>query len=491
MAKRGSAVLAALLILIASGRIVSTYTALTHTVDEPDHLGTGMQWLAGEYTWDNSHPPLARVMAAVGVYAGGGRMVPASGGYTEGLLLLGRDDHYDHALFMARLGVLPLFWLAAGTVFLWARRTAGDAAAVIAVFLFTTIPPVLAHAGLVTTDMACTAIGAVTFVTSVWWSERPDKWRTAAFGILLGLSALAKFSLLVYLPAAWIAVLAGRRPAISTARRYLPALAAASLIGAVVICAGYRFTYLSEFFLGLKELMRHNSVGHASYILGRRIQIGVWYFFPVVLGVKTPLAMLGLVGWSAWYAWRKRLPVAIPAAFAAAVMAVAMAGHINIGVRHVLLIYTALAVLVGAAAADAMRNSRTATAALLALMVWQAISGAAAHPDYLAYTNEVAGDHPERIVAESDLDWGQDMKLVAAFLARHDVKEVAFTPYCPSYLDAGRPFPRVTPTDWYHPLPGWNIVSLSGLKVFNHPGWAEHARPVACIGRTHWAYYVK
>src|SRR5205823_2885473 len=118
-------------------------------------------------------------------------------------------------------------------------------------------------------------------------------------------------------------------------------------------------------------------------------------------------------------------------------------------------------------------------------------SGAASHPDYIAYTNELAGDHPERIVAESDLDWGQDMKLVAAFLAKNGVKEVAFTPYCTSYADAGRAFPRMRPTDWYRPLPGWNIVSLSGLKVFNHPGWAEKARPLACIGRTHWAYYVK
>ena len=123
------------------------------------------------------------------------------------------------------------------------------------------------------------------------------------------------------------------------------------------------------------------------------------------------------------------------------------------------------------------------------MLAWQALSGAAQHPDYLAYTNELAGDHPEKIVAESDLDWGQDMKFVAAFLERQGTKEVAFTPYCVSYLDAGRAFPKATRTDWYRPSPGWNVVSLSGLKVFDHPGWAEKTAPQFRIGRTHWAYY--
>ena len=38
------------------------------------------------------------------------------------------------------------------------------------------------------------------------------------------------------------------------------------------------------------------------------------------------------------------------------------------------------------------------------------IGSLAAHPDYLAYFNALAGDDPERIVVDSDLDWGQDIK---------------------------------------------------------------------------------
>jgi hypothetical protein len=40
-----------LLILIASVRIVSTYTVFNHTSDEPNHIACGMEWLdRGTYT---------------------------------------------------------------------------------------------------------------------------------------------------------------------------------------------------------------------------------------------------------------------------------------------------------------------------------------------------------------------------------------------------------------------------------------------------------
>ena len=486
---RGYAIFAALLVFLASARIVSTYTVLSHTMDEPDHLGCGMQWLNGAYTWDTEHPPIARVMAAVAVSLAGERLVPADGSYLEGSLILGRDDHYDRILSIARFSVLPLFWIASLAVFLWAKRAGGPRAAVIATFLFTTTPPVLAHAGLVTTDMACTAFGALAFLASLWWADRPDRSRTVLFGIALGLAAAAKFSLLVYLPAAWFVLLAIRRPTLSKMRPYIAPVAVAGLLGAFVVCAAYRFTLVPEFFGGIQGLMKQNAAGHPSYLLGQRRHGGVWYYFPVVLSVKTPIAMLLLLSGGLIYGWRRRLPLSAPAALAAGILIVAMMSRINIGVRHVLPIYTAFSVIGAVAAAEMIRGPRRRATGILLLLGWQAVSGAAQHPDYIAYTNEFVSGHPEDVTAESDLDWGQDMKLVAAFLSRHGATHVAFTPYCITYLKAGRAFPPTTPTDWYHPSPGWNVVSLSGLKVFDQPGWAERIPPHFKIGKTHWAYY--
>ena len=49
---------------------------------------------------------------------------------------------------------------------------------------------------------------------------------------------------------------------------------------------------------------------------------------------------------------------------------------------------------------------------------------------------------PENFVAESDLDWGQDMHRVGDFLKKVGATEVRFTPYNVTYLQAGTRFPR-------------------------------------------------
>src|SRR5206468_3555341 len=162
----------------------STYTVFSHTMDEPVHLGVGMEWLdRGTYSGDASHPPLARVLAAVGPYFAGERSAGGPDSMQEGLRILGHDRHYDRILALARAGILPFFWIAAWVVFLWSYRASGPNAALIAVFLFTTLPPVLAHAGQATTDMAATAMMSAAVYAALLWAERPDRRRTVILGL--------------------------------------------------------------------------------------------------------------------------------------------------------------------------------------------------------------------------------------------------------------------------------------------------------------------
>jgi hypothetical protein len=509
---RRCALLGAILVLIAALRIVSTYTVLSHTVDEPVHLGAGMEWLDhGTMTGDVSHPPMARVLSAIGPWLAGEHWVPTGNTLLDGARVLGHDAHYDRMLALARLGILPLFVLACAVVFLWGNRTGGPLAGLIATFLFTTIPPVLAHAGQVTTDMAATAFTAAGAYAALLWAERPDRPRTIVLGVTVGLGMIAKYSLLVFLPAIFVAMYLcqwrGMRAIPGQLRgHWRPAMAAAA-IACLVIWAGFRFSFgplsfahvslpAPRFFDGLKDVWDHNENGHASYILGERHHFGVWYFFPVTLGVKTPLAMLLLVGWLLWTAWRKRLKIAAPLAYCAVILAIAMSSRINIGVRHVLPLYAGLAVIAGVGAATLLRDSAGGwawprPAILFALFGWQVVSGALAHPDYLSYTNEITRGRAENFVAESDLDWGQDMHRVGDFLKKAGATQVTFTPYNVTYEEAGHRFPKVTYSDWYHASPGWNVVSLSGWKVYNHPGWAGDRQPQFRIGRTHWAWYFK
>ena len=471
--------------LIASVRIISTYTVFNHTIDEPDHLAAGMEWLsAGKYLYEDQHPPLARVMGALGPFLAGERWRGGPDSYHEGYRILGHGLHYDRTLALGRAGILPFFWAASTVVFLWALRIGGPTTALASTLLFTTLPPVLAHSGLITTDMAAAAWIGAAALASWYWIDRPDHRRALLFGAAIGLACLSKFSALLFLPTALLAM---HRGELWRQRR---SLALACAVAFLVVWAGYRFSFARvdylhlrlpapRFFTGLATLWAHNSAGHASYLLGRTSPTGFWYYYPVALAIKTPLASLLLVACGVAIR-RHRGPVL----FCAAILICALASRINIGVRHVLPIYLGLAVIGGGAAAD-MLDRRVARWILAGLLFWQIASGALQHPDYLAYTNEIAGSRPENFLADSDLDWGQDMKRLAARLHQAGATEVTFEPFNKTYPTlAGDAFPRILPVDTEHPAPGWNAVSVSTWKVFGIPQWANHMTPQERAGRS-------
>ena len=72
--ERHGRAIAVALVLVASIRIIATYTVFSHTYDEPAHIACGMEWLdKGVYQWEPQHPPLARVATALGPYLLGTR----------------------------------------------------------------------------------------------------------------------------------------------------------------------------------------------------------------------------------------------------------------------------------------------------------------------------------------------------------------------------------------------------------------------------------
>lgn len=501
---------ALLLVAIGSLRIVSTYRVFNHTIDEPDHLAAGMEWLdTGKYRYEDQHPPLARVFGALGPFLAGERWRSGPNSYLEGYRILGHGPHYDRILALGRAGILPFFWIASLVVYLWGFRAGGPAAALGGTLFFTTLPPVLAHAGLITTDMALACWSGAAGLASLYWADLPNRNRSQVFGAVLGLAWLSKFSALVFLPAAWMAMYAcrlcrshqGLREAFREIQGRLRAVAVVLGLAFLVVWAGYGFSFARveflhlrlpapRFFSGLHSVWQHNRAGHPSYLLGQRSSNGFWYYFPVVLAVKTPLAMLALLLGVLWVRLRT---AALPLAFSTGILLCALVGRIDIGVRHILPVYVGFAVCCGIAVGWAWdaKGSRglLAKAAVLALLAWHVISGTRQHPDYLAYTNEIAGRHPERFVADSDLDWGQDMKRLGAYLAEAGAARVTFTPFNRTYGMAGDPMAAMTPSDSERPSPGWNAVSITMWKVFGFPAWAGRVAPQKRIGQSILVWY--
>ena len=514
------------LLAFATLRIAATYSVFNHTADEPGHIAVGMQWLdQGAYTYEFQHPPLARIAAAFGPFLVGRRTANQPNRDKEGVDILYGDGNYFRNLTLSRLGILPFFWISCFFLYVGARSMLGAPVALLAVFLYSFLPPVLAHAGLATTDMPLTAMLAASFVTGIMWLERPTTRRSALFGTCTGLAILSKFSVFAFLPATAVAALlcylVAVRPSLRNLlddirQRLLPFLIAVA-VAIFVIWAGYRFSIgksgfagltlpFPQLFDGIGEVLAHNTQGHHSYLFGRLSQFGWWYYYPVVLAVKTPLPFLMLLfiglGASLGKSNRARAACWLPLAFSFGILLVSLTSHINIGVRHILPVYLGFSVTGAIGAEWLYRHAFTARSALWipgALLVLYAGSSLIGHPDYIPYTNLLAGNDPERILADSDLDWGQDMIRLGKRLRELGVRQVAFNPLVMSYLEEFHGFPHITLMQPTRPSPGWNAASLTvmlcgrlglGDQFPNAKIWTEGIPPTERVGKTIYLWYI-
>jgi 4-amino-4-deoxy-L-arabinose transferase-like glycosyltransferase len=416
----------------------------------------------------------------------------------EGDKILNDGSHYYKTLAVSRLGILPFFWVACLVVYLWGRRYFSASVAAIAVFLFTFLPTVLAHAGLSTTDMALTAFLGATFLSGYIWLEEPTTVHAVWLGISAGLMMLSKFSCLAFLPAsvglALLWYMATDRPGtakiMSDVRRRAPSFGIAVAAACFLIWAGYRFSVgkvnftslrlpAPELYDGIQFVMRHNAAGHPGYLLGERSRTGWWYFYEVALIFKTPLGFLALLFAGIAMAFRgRRYRQLWPALlFAGGILLVGAFSHINIGIRHVLPIFIGFSLVAAVALARAIENVNAKTWVPVAagvLTLWMAVSSVISHPDYIPYFNELAGSQPENILVDSDLDWGQDLKRLSAKLKQVHAKEVAFITLIVADLQKEQGFPRQNGVHPAIPDAGWNAVEKTYWKEFRLGLFEDH-----------------
>jgi hypothetical protein len=518
---------------VGVSQIVATYGVFAPTYDEPFHIAAGLEALQyRQYSYEPLHPPLGRIAAAVGPYLAGARL-PAHRDtsregidvvYADGNAALASRGAYARHLALARLGALGFFLVLCTVVYLWARRWLPEPAGLWALGFAVTLPPLLGHAALAALDVAGAAGLLAALYSFVRWVEKPSAPRALALGLGAAFAALTKFSNLPFLAAC--GCLALTQPEVRRARWRMAALAALAAFAFVWLCYGFSFGPLGDlwgphprvdafladhpalgsawelavqvpvpmprFWLGLRDVLRRDRVGHDAYLFGEYRRFGWWYFFPVVLALKTPLALLMLSAAGAWgsrrAAWQQRLMVWFPAA----ILAVAMSSRINSGVRHILALYPFLVLLAGAAMVRLMRRRSTGLLAL-ALAAWIAFDAARAHPDDLAWTNLLAGSEPERFLAESDLDWGQDLNRLARRLRELGVAEVAIAYFGSAPLEhAGLPAYRAL--DPHAPTTGWIAISthhlyLSYAKEGSY-GWLRAYRPTERVGKSLHLFYI-
>jgi len=173
-----------------------------------------------------------------------------------------------------------------------------------------------------------------------------------------------------------------------------------------------------------------------------------------------PFLILALIG-AAFIVARNRRALAvalIPIAFLLAVLP----SSINIGLRHILPIYPPLCIA-AAYAAILLWRRLTLRAVVIALAAWMAIGVERAHPDYLAWFNEAAGEHPEQIVVDSNLDWGQDVLRLSHTAKKLHIDRMSILYVGNALLERhGLVADEIHP---WSPAPGWYVLSETGLAL--------------------------
>jgi len=203
----------------------------------------------------------------------------------------------------------------------------------------------------------------------------------------------------------------------------------------MALAAAYNFEP-APYWDGLAASLGKLSAGRASFAAGVYPQNGAWWYFPFVLAVKTPLLLLAAYAAGAVYCARNfSLKWAWLAAPLLAYFLPALNSGLLLGIRHILPVIYLLSVLAGAGLAwlAGKKAWRPALAALAALM---AFGLARAHPHYLGYFNEPAGGPAAgwRLLADSNLDWGQGVKALARGLESEGSPPVIL-----SYFGTARP----------------------------------------------------
>ncbi|MDB4882250.1 MAG: hypothetical protein JWL95_1016 [Gemmatimonadetes bacterium] len=511
----------ALVACMATAAIVATYPVFSQTWDEPATIAAGMEWLStGTYQYEPQHPPLARIASALLPYLRGARSTGNVSMYDEGRALLGEGAHYRRELFLARLGMLPFFWLLLAVCAAWGARVAGPPGATLATLFAATNPNLLAHAGIAGTDLAPAAFVAAALYAWMRWRDEPSLRRAIVFGVTLGLALVTKFSALAFLGLA-IAIGEAARLVMTRAARgangasplaWRDALAVVGAAG-LAVWAVYRFRIAPlspggiplpapELFRGIAAFLTHGTGGHPGFLLGEVRLAGWWYYYLVVLAVKTPLPLLALAVVGGVHAVRARRDEGwtslVPLAGVAGVLVPSLLSHVDLGVRIVLAIYPFLALLAARGAVVAWRDSGARArvvarrAAIALLVAASVVTPVRAWPDYLAYFNPVAGTHPERVLVDSNLDWGQDLyRLADTVRARrmdslyvHYFGSANFTAIGLTNLRRLAKDERAT---------GWVAASetfLAGVWSDTSLRWLARREPVARIGPSMRLYYI-
>jgi len=333
-------------------------------------------------------------------------------------------SNHAHAIFLARAAVVALAAVPAILIiYFWMAPQFGTAAAAAAAALTALSPNIVAHGSIATTDAAFLSAALLMLWALARYVEEPGWGRFAFLVVTGGLAFATKFSGVMLFAVAAIVCLFMDRPTQPLAMRLIRTVSLLVAMAAVGIALAWNYRPID----GLLSQISHQRLGHDGYLLGQRSTTGWWYYQPVALAVKsTYVELMAFIGAMVAFAmlWRSAIVVRIWCVTFVMLLILSMLSHVNIGVRYVLLLIP-LALMSVTALVATRANRSLAVAIGIGALASQLVVAIGASPRYLSYFNGLAGGpmNGYRLLADSNLDWGQDLPAMRRVLASVSARE--------------------------------------------------------------------
>jgi len=218
----------------------------------------------------------------------------------------------------------------------------------------------------------------------------------------------------------------------------------------------------------------------ATFLMGEvRYGGGFLHYYVVTALLKTPLLHLALfIAMFCYFAWwgaagvfrrksrrfgRSRylaVRASIPLYLAAGFFLIISFSRVNLGHRLVLMVIPLECLVAGVFLTHLFRRIRPSLQKILfaMLLICILIPPVAGFPHYISYFNPLIGSREKagRYLLDSNVDWGQDIKLLADFLGKNGITRVNL-----SLFGTADPF--------YHGLKSWNDIGSYLILIPRNP----------------------
>jgi hypothetical protein len=437
-----------------------------------------------------------------------------------------------------------------GVLFVYARNLGGDWGGLLCLSGYVSTPAFIAFAPLVHTDLAVTLFSLLTLwrFAEIW--QKPTRKNAVLFSICLAAALLSKFTAIILFFAFVAVALSTRWRPVSgqpipkpEAREWRRLRWRVTLRG--ILCAAI-IVYLFYFVFSMNQpTSALDRLGHGAateplrrilmppwlylrgvllvlitasrptYILGHGYPHGVWFYFPVLFGLKSTLGFLGLLTLALVLALSQKggdeeRTRAIPNELAIywrvlwvsllVFTGFCLLSRLDISIRHfslplilLILLLAPLPRMIERLQHSALNVARLVVALVVVLTLSCLFTAVRTYPFYFPYINALRFGRPGyALVNDSNLDWNQSLPEVKNFADQHRLQSIDLDQY--GFTDPIVDVPQAHIWNCQTPTAAdagqWAVVSANMIMDGHNCIWLMHYEHQPLAGGSMYAIHL-